>query len=164
MAVCAMHSSLLDQAIAYGQGSVNKAQMSMHMLGSMAQDDLFPFIKSAFAKHNGKEIFLTIEKLAEQSPDFHQVLEELIRILHKIAMTQVVPDAMTTEDQIVELCNDEFTPEDVQIYYQIALLGRRDLGLTPSPQQGFEMTMLRMLAFTANSPRSENISPPPCAD
>ena len=119
----------------------------------MAQEELLPLLQS-LAKQNGQELFLTIENLANEAPDFHQVLEELIRILHKIALTQVVPSAFATENHIVDLAN-EFTPEDVQIYYQIALLGRRDLGLTPSPQQGFEMTMLRMLAFTANSSKSE---------
>jgi len=135
--------SLLDQAIAYGHGAVNKAEV-YSMLGSMAQDDLLPLLE-ALATQNGSQVFKVIALLAERAPDFQQVLEELISILHKIAITQIVPDVLA-EEAMTTLAK-RFTPEEVQLYYQIALLGRRDLTLTPTPQQGFEMTMLRMLAF-----------------
>lgn len=150
--------SILDQAIAYGHGSVNKNDVNA-MLGSMAQDDLLPLLE-ALAAQNGKQLFNVIALLADRAPDFHQVLEELISILHKIAITQIVPDMASTEDIITEdmiaqnmiaQLAKRFTPEDVQLYYQIALLGRRDLSLTSAPQQGFEMTMLRMLAFKPQS-------------
>jgi DNA polymerase III subunit gamma/tau len=136
--------SLLDQAIAYGHGGVNQADVHA-MLGSMPQDDLLPLLE-ALAAQDGKHLFNLIAHLAERAPDFQQVLEELIHLFHKIAVTQIVPKALTTEDAILDLAK-RFTPEDVQLYYQIALLGRRDLALTPTPQQGFEMTLLRMLAF-----------------
>lgn len=136
--------SLLDQAIAYSQGHVNKSDVHT-MLGSMEQDDLLPLL-TAIATQNGKQLFENITHLAEYAPDFNQVLEELIGMLHKMAMAQIIPEA-AEEDDSLNLITKQFTAEDIQLYYQIALLGRRDLSLAPSPQQGFEMTMLRMLAF-----------------
>lgn len=135
--------SLLDQAIAYGHGAVNKKDIHA-MLGSMAQDDLMPLLEALAAK-DGKQLFALIGALAEQAPDFQQVLEELISIFHQMAIVQVLPDTATTE--AIKQLSKRFSAEDVQLYYQIALLGRRDLALAPTPQQGFEMSMLRMLAF-----------------
>lgn len=148
--------SLLDQAIAYGNGSVNKNDVSS-MLGSMAQDDLLPLL-FALAAQNGQQLFEITRQLATRAPDFSQVLDELASIFHKIALTQIVPDALSVDDAIGALAK-QFTPEDVQIYYQIVLLGKRDLSLTP-PQQGFEMTMLRMLAFKPNSDAAKQIVTP----
>jgi len=136
--------SLLDQAIAYGHGSVNKNDVQT-MLGSMAQDDLLPLIEALAAK-DGRIIFAQISHLAEHAPDFQQVLEEFINLFHRIAIAQIVPET-ASEDAAITALLTRFTPEEVQLYYQIALLGRRDLALSPSPQQGFEMIMLRMLAF-----------------
>jgi DNA polymerase-3 subunit gamma/tau len=136
--------SLLDQAIAYGQGAVNKNEVNI-ILGSMAQDDILPLLQ-AIATHDGSHLFNNIALLAERAPDFQQILEDLISILHQIAINQIVPNTLHLEESITLLAK-QFTPEDVQLYYQIALLGKRDITLTPSPQQGFEMTMLRMLAF-----------------
>jgi len=135
--------SLLDQAIAYGHGSVHTADVHT-MLGSMAQDDLKPLLEALAAK-DSSALFTNVSTLAEKSPDFQQVLEELINLFHQIAIAQIVPET-AADDTIKSLCK-QFSAEDVQLYYQIALLGRRDLALTPSPQQGFEMSMLRMLAF-----------------
>lgn len=148
--------SLLDQAIAYGHGSVNKTDVNT-MLGSMAQDDLLPLLH-ALAAQNGKELFSVIAALAERAPDFQEVLDELISMLHKIAITQIAPDALPAEDAIQQLAK-QFAAADVQLYYQIALLGRRDLALTPTPQQGFEMAMLRMLAFQPNPSASKTVTP-----
>lgn len=145
--------SLLDQAIAYGNGCVNKEDVH-NMLGSMAQDDLLPVLM-ALANQDGKMVFAHITQLAERAPDFEQVLEEMISVFHKIALAQIVPETLTAEDDLAALL-PLFTPEDVQLYYQIALLGRRDLALAPSPQQGFEMTLLRMLAFKPTISASDN--------
>ncbi|EKD69960.1 MAG: hypothetical protein ACD_46C00687G0003 [uncultured bacterium] len=140
--------SLLDQAIAYGNGAVNQADVN-NMLGCMAQDDILPLLEK-LAERNGETLFATIKQLAERAPDFKQILEEMISMLHKIAIAQIVPNAIAIEPNIAALAN-QFTPEDVQLYYQIALLGRRDLAYSPSAQSGFEMTMLRMLAFKPNA-------------
>lgn len=136
--------SILDQAIAYGQGQVNNDEVNA-MLGSMAQEDLLPLLQ-ALADQNGNDLFQSIQQLSQRAPDFQQLLEELISAFHAIAIAQIVPDAKTTDAILLPFCQ-AFKPEDVQLYYQIALLGRRDLSLCPSPQQGFEMAMLRMLAF-----------------
>lgn len=150
--------SLMDQAIAYGHGAVNKNDVNA-MLGSLAQDDLIPLL-SALADQDGKAMFSFIEQLAERAPDFNQVLEELISIFHQMAIVQIVPEAKTATEEVIEL-SKRFAPEDVQIYYQIALLGRRDLALAPQPQQGVEMTMLRMLAFKPCAMGNEKTSMTP---
>lgn len=136
--------SLLDQAIAFGQGTIT-AHDTDAMLGSIAQDDLLPLLE-ALALQDSKKAFAILTLLADCSPDFNQVLEELISLFHQIAIIQIVPDTATTDETLLQLAKN-FAPEDVQLYYQIALLGRRDLAIAPSPQQGFEMTILRMLAF-----------------
>ncbi len=135
--------SLLDQAIAYGHGAVSTAEVK-NMLGSMAQDDVMPLMQ-ALAAQDGNQVFAAIADLAERAPDFQQVLEEMISVLHKVAVTQIIPDR--TQEADIAALTKQFSPEDVQLYYQIALLGRRDLAHAAQPQQGFEMTMLRMLAF-----------------
>ncbi|MBV9576557.1 MAG: DNA polymerase III subunit gamma/tau [Gammaproteobacteria bacterium] len=137
--------SLLDQAIAFGHGSVKNDDINA-MLGCIGQNDLLPLLEALAAK-DAKTLFAIVANLAEHTPDFQQVLEELIGLLHHLALAQVVPEVRTIDNTLVLLAK-RFTPEDIQLYYQIALLGKRDLPLTPTPQQGFEMTMLRMLAFT----------------
>ncbi len=136
--------SLLDQAIAYGHGKVTHDEVK-NMLGSMAQDDVIPLIE-ALAAQNGSGVFAAIAALAERAPDFQQVLEEMISLFHKLAIAQILPETLKNNPDAVRLAK-LITPEDVQLYYQIALLGRRDLAHAPVPQQGFEMTLLRMLAF-----------------
>lgn len=135
--------SLLDQAIAYGHGSVN-ANDVRSMLGSMAQEDILPLV-DALAAQDGTQLLAAIAHLAERAPDFQQVLEEIISLFHKIAILQVIPTAKM--DDAVTALAKRFSAEEVQLYYQIALLGRRDLAYAAVQQQGFEMTMLRMLAF-----------------
>jgi DNA polymerase-3 subunit gamma/tau len=149
--------SLLDQAIAYGHGQVNKTEV-YSMLGSMAEDDLLPLIHTLAAK-NGSEMLAAINRLAESSPDFGQLLEEVIGIFHKLAIAQIVPDTLANHVALQPLVT-QFTAEDIQLYYQMALLGRRDLAITPSPQQGFEMTLLRMLAFKPAAPVEPNLRSP----
>jgi DNA polymerase-3 subunit gamma/tau len=148
--------SLLDQAIAYGHGKVTRPDVTA-MLGSMAQDDLLPLL-DALALADGSRVFTLIGHLAERAPDFQQVLEELISIFHQIAVFQIVPDSIPDAEGIAALAS-RLSPQDVQLYYQIAMLGRRDLALAPSPQQGFEMTMIRMLAFQTDTATVTQIKP-----
>jgi len=151
--------SLLDQAIAYGQGGVKNADVHT-MLGSMSQDDLLPML-AALAAQDGKQLFALITNLAEHAPDFQSILEEWINLLHQIAIAQIVP-AVATQAATIQQLAKTFTPEEIQLYYQIALLGRRDLAFAPSPQQGFEMTMLRMLAFKPSiAPTKTTTAPAP---
>lgn len=146
--------SLLDQAIAYGRGTVNANEVHT-MLGNVAQDDLMPIL-FALATKNGQQLFEITNHLATRAPDFSQVLDELANIFHQTALTQIVPNAVKVNEAITALAK-QFSPEDVQIYYQIALLGKRDLQLT-HPARSFEMTILRMLAFKPASETEKKIT------
>jgi len=136
--------SLLDQATAYGHGAVSKAEV-YSMLGSMDEENLLPLL-DALISQNGSQLFSAIAELTESAPDFQQLLEEFISLFHKIAIAQIVPETLTADAAFAPFVK-RLSAEEVQLYYQIALLGRRDLPLASTPQQGFEMTMLRMLAF-----------------
>jgi DNA polymerase-3 subunit gamma/tau len=135
--------SLLDQAIAYCSGQISDADVRQ-MLGNVEQDYIFRLL-NALADHDGKKLLSEIALLSEQAPDFDQILENLLSVLHQIAAAQAVPDQQA---EIITQLASRLSAEDVQLYYQIALIGRRDLPLAASPAQGFEMLLLRMLAFT----------------
>jgi DNA polymerase-3 subunit gamma/tau len=135
--------SLLDQTIAFCNGNITTAD-TRHMLGNIEQDGLFRLLH-ALADNNGKKCLAEITHLAEQAPDFDHVLEDLLSLFHQISIKQLIPDS-TQQPEINDLAK-RFSAEDVQLYYQIALIGRRDLSLAPHPQYGFEMILLRMLAF-----------------
>lgn len=145
--------SLLDQTIAYCGANITAAE-TRNMLGSIEQDAVFRLL-DAIADNNGQTLLNEITSLSEHAPDFTQVLEELLSILHQISIAQVIPDHIDTNEQVKNLAK-RITAADTQLYYQIALIGRRDLSLAANPQQGFEMIMLRMLAF---HPIAENITP-----
>ena len=140
--------SLTDQAIAYGEGSVTEEQVNA-MLGTMNRGHLFR-LAGLMAQGDASAILRDVATVAEHSPDYDEILQGLLHIWHKAALTQLVSDAVdnTEGDQaaIMELAN-AMTPEDLQLYYQIGLQGRNDLALAPEPRQGFEMVLLRMLAF-----------------
>lgn len=140
--------SLLDQAIAFGGGAVNDAEVR-DMLGGIAREHVFGLLESV-AGGDARATLEAVGKVSEQAPDFEGVLDELISLLHQVAVAQIVPDALDTVESDtarIRSLADQLAPEDVQLYYQIALLGRRDLPLNPNPQAGFEMVLLRMQAF-----------------
>ncbi len=141
--------SLLDQSIAFCRDNITTAD-TQRMLGSVEQDTLFHLL-DALAKQEGKQLLNEMTTIAQKAPDFNQLLEDLLSILHKISITQIIPDANDVHEKIKEF-SQRFSPEDIQLYYQIALIGRRDLAFAPNPQQGFEMVMLRMLAFKPITP------------
>lgn len=149
--------SLLDQAIAYCGERLTAAEIQQ-MLGTVEQEAIFRLL-SALADRNGPQLLQEITQLAEQSPNFSQILEELLSILHQLAIAHVLPPTVERIQQLIS----RFTAEDVQLYYQIGLIGRRDLTLAPTPQQGFEMTLLRMLAFHPVSSASIPNAPAPVA-
>jgi DNA polymerase-3 subunit gamma/tau len=140
--------SLLDQAIAYGSGKVETDEVRS-MLGSIEQDHVVDLL-NLLAEENAPGLLKRITQLAELSPDFEGILAELISTLHRIALAQTTPeaidDSLGDRDQILALA-EKLSPEDIQLYYQIGLIGRRDLPLAPDARGGFEMVLLRMLAF-----------------
>ncbi len=146
--------SLLDQAIAFCAGNVKSTETRM-MLGCMDQDVIFHLL-DALAKSNGSQLLTEITELAQHGPDFNQVLEDVLSTLHQISIAQIVPDARAYSEQIQQFAKT-FSAEDIQLYYQIGLIGRRDLPFAPSAHQGFEMMMLRMLAFhPVVAPQTQN--------
>ncbi|OAD19048.1 DNA polymerase III, subunits gamma and tau [Candidatus Thiomargarita nelsonii] len=138
--------SLLDQAIAYGAGNLSSEDVGS-MLGSLDQNVVLELIKG-LAANDAPGVLQQISQLAEQNPDFVTVLGDMLSLLQQIALAQVVPATVEAPDgeAILQLAK-QLSPENVQLFYQIALLGRRDLPLAPEPRGGFEMLMLRMLAF-----------------
>ncbi len=140
--------SLLDQSIAYGGGSVLESEVRA-MLGTIEQGHVVE-LAEALAGGDAQAVLERIHSLAEQSPDFAGVLAELISLLHRVALAQVVPaavdDSLGDRDAVLRLAG-ALSPEDVQLFYQIGLIGRRDFPLVPDPRSGLEMVLLRMLAF-----------------
>lgn len=141
--------SLLDQAIAFGGGIVSEAE-TRAMLGTIEQEHVIELV-SALADQDPQPIFAKVEQLSEFSPDYAGLLNEVITLLHRIALAQTIPEAIDDtygdRDAVIELAN-RFDAEELQLYYQIALIGRRDLPLAPVARSGFEMVLLRMLAFS----------------
>ena len=140
--------SLLDQAIAYGAGAVRAAEVRA-MLGTIERGQVFALLEAAHAG-DGAKLMAEVDRLAEFSPDFAGVLDEIAGALHRIQLKQLV-DVQATEqrgdDVPVAALGAAMAPEEVQLFYQIAVTGRRDLPMAPTPRAGFEMTLLRMLAF-----------------
>jgi len=140
--------SLLDQSIAFGGGRVTTDEVRT-MLGTISRDLCLNLLQ-ALARLDGPGLLDEVARIAELTPDFAGVLQELIGLLHRIALYQEVPATLGEEDpdggRITELAA-QIAPEDVQLFYQIALQGQQDLALAPDPRAGIEMVLLRMLAF-----------------
>ncbi len=140
--------SLTDQAISFGDGKISEADVSS-MLGAIDQRKVYEILY-ALAENDGSKILQCVDQMAEQSPDYADALANLINVLHRLAVAQVLPEAIDNtfgdRDDVLKLAQ-QFPGEDVQLFYQTALLGRRDLPLAPDPRGGFEMVLLRMLAF-----------------
>jgi DNA polymerase-3 subunit gamma/tau len=138
--------SLLDQAIAYTGGRLEDASVAA-MLGSVDRTRVGAVL-GALADADGARLMAEIGELAEFSPDWASVLDAIADALHRVQVRQLVPDAAVEADGVdVDALADAVQPELVQLWYQMALGGRRDLPYAPSPRAGFEMTVLRMLAF-----------------
>jgi len=139
--------SLLDQAIAHGGGTL-RADDVRAMLGTIADNDVGALLR-ALADGDGKALMIEAERIAGLSPDFAVVLEQLATALHRIQLRQLVPDFAgdEAEREVLDELAGKIDPADVQVWYQFALNGRRDLPLAPDVRSGFEMTLLRMLAF-----------------
>ena len=136
--------SLTDQTIAYGQGKLMHADV-VGMLGVVGHDEVTALLE-AIAEGSASKAMDISAQLAERNNDFADVLRELLEALHKMAV-----------DQAVNGADSLFDAEEVQLYYQIVLVGLRDIEIAPDPRSGFEMTLLRMLAF---APKPDSSVPP----
>jgi DNA polymerase-3 subunit gamma/tau len=138
--------SLLDQAIAFTGGKLDEAAVNA-MLGTVDRARVGELLE-ALAAGDGAALMARVEELAAYSPDYGHVLEDLATALHRIQLQQLVPGAASGDGRVdVAGLAGRLSPELVQLWYQMAISGRRDLGLAPSPRTGFEMSLLRMLAF-----------------
>ncbi|WP_019530208.1 DNA polymerase III subunit gamma/tau [Dasania marina] len=152
--------SLTDQAIAFGSGSLSETDVRQ-MLGTIDQHFVVDVLRGLMA-HDGAQVLASVDKLSQFAPDYSGALEEMLTLLHRIAIAQVVPGAIDNSHGDAELIGElarSITAEDIQLFYQMALVGRRDLSLSPDPRSGFEMLMLRMLAFKpAGVPQASEVT------
>jgi DNA polymerase-3 subunit gamma/tau len=141
--------SLLDQAIAYGGGALHADDVRT-MLGSVARGQVLGVL-DALAAGDGGRLLAECTQIASYSPDFGGVLDDIASVLHRLQLIQLIPgyrpEEESEDDGSLSKLAEGITPEDVQLYYQIATSGRRDLALAPDARTGFEMALLRMLAF-----------------
>jgi DNA polymerase III subunit gamma/tau len=140
--------SLLDQAIAYCGGDVLEEPVGV-MLGTIDRQHVSALL-TLLASGDAQGLLSAVAEIDEQFPDYSRLLDDLSRSLQRIAVYQVVGatdlEEELSEDELADL-SQQIAPEDVQLFYQTVLLGRRDLHLAPDPRSGVEMTLLRMLAF-----------------
>lgn len=139
--------SLLDQAIAFCNYEITPLKIEQ-MLGSIQTVYFYRLVDAICAK-SAQQVFTAIDEIAQHTADFGQVLDELLSVLHQMAVVQLIPEVVTDFVDVEKLQQwaNALTPAEVQLFYQIALMGRRDLLHAPSAQTGFEMVLLRMLFF-----------------
>jgi len=141
--------SLLDQAIAYGGSSVNEKDVR-GMLGAIDQSYLFELLQSLIAQ-DGPSLMAQAKRMEQRSLSFDAALNDLANLLQQIAVAQTVPQSIAADHPERGLLLDlagKMAADELQLYYQIAILGRRDLGLAPDEFAGFTMCLLRMVAFS----------------
>jgi DNA polymerase-3 subunit gamma/tau len=156
--------SLLDQGIAHSGGELHEADIRA-MLGTIDRDYVYTVIEALIGK-DPQAVLNAVRVIAEQVPDFNYVLGELLSLLHAIAVRQLVADKIDTVDiDESRLANyaQRLNCADVQLFYQIGLMGRRDMSLAPDPRTGFEMTLLRMLVFIPASGNGQEKAAPTTA-
>jgi DNA polymerase III subunit gamma/tau len=148
--------SLLDQLIAFGGGSAREAE-ARAMLGTVSRDHVVR-IAELLARADTAGLLQCAAALEEFAPDYAQVLDQLAALLVRVGLRQALSDYAGDElyePQLLERLAGTLAPEDVQLYYQTAITGRRDLPLAPDPRSGFEMTLLRMIAFRPSGESSD---------
>jgi DNA polymerase-3 subunit gamma/tau len=152
--------SLLDQAIAYGAGRIVDEDVAQ-MMGSVDHAHIAHIIE-ALAAEDAMRLLDIVRELTAQARDFERVMEELAEVLHRMALLQLVPDYRDPERsdwESVQSLAGQLSAEDVQLFYQVAVQGKRDLGLAPDPRTGLEMSLLRMLAFRPASAGAVSSAP-----
>ncbi|MDG1066736.1 MAG: DNA polymerase III subunit gamma/tau [Luminiphilus sp.] len=140
--------SLTDQAIAYGSGQLQEADVR-DMLGTVDRGRVLELL-ARVAAGDAAEILACVDAIAEHAPDYASTLEEIISLLHQLTLAQMVPDSVSgdtlEENKIRELAGI-LSLDEAQLFYQFAINGRRDLPVAPDPRIALEMTLLRMIAF-----------------
>ncbi len=157
--------SLTDQAIAHGGGKLSETELST-MLGSIDRSWIIA-ICQALAERDSSQVLAQVALLAEHAPDFGAALSEMLSVWHRVAIAQVVPEAADNslgDQQMITSLATSLGREEVQLYYQICLLGKRDLALAADPRSGFEMVMLRLLAFQPAPEMAMKPMPVPAVD
>jgi len=153
--------SLMDQLIAFAGGKLTEAN-TRSMLGTIDRGHVTRIL-DALSRQDGPGVLAQVQELDRDAPDYDGALVELSAFLQRIAVVQIVPDAADQDEEFdaeaLSRLAKALSPEDVQLYYQIALGGRRDLSLAPEPRVGFEMTLLRMLAFRPESTAADSAAP-----
>jgi DNA polymerase-3 subunit gamma/tau len=148
--------SLTDQAIAFGNQTLNSSDVST-MLGTIDQGDIARLVDALVAE-DGPALLSEIQRISEFAPDYSIILADLLSLFHRVTMEQVVPgsaDNSLGDAAMVQSLARQVSAEDAQLFYQAALMGRKDLAVTPDARMGFEMTLLRMLAFRPGSDRRQ---------
>ncbi|ULQ45789.1 DNA polymerase III subunit gamma/tau [Flagellatimonas centrodinii] len=139
--------SLLDQAIAFAGGAAVQGDAVDALLGTATRAVLWPLLQ-ALVSDDRDTLAAQFGHLEALAPDYAALLDEMALVLQRMAVVQLLPQARSDDDEAELLALAETTdPETLQLYYQIVVLGRRDLTWSPDPRIGFEMTVLRMLAF-----------------
>ncbi len=140
--------SLTDQAVAFGGGALNEADVRA-MLGTVDRGRVLDLVEAVIAGAP-ETVMQGVAAIAEHAPDFAATLDELISVFHQMTVAQMVPDGIDTtwseQQRIVDLAQ-QLTIDDTQLFYQFAMNGRRDLLITQDQRIGLEMTLLRMIAF-----------------
>ena len=140
--------SLTDQSIAFGAGAISENDVRV-MLGTIDLGLVYEIL-IALVAGDGLALLNNVADLAQFSPDYNNVLGDIVSLLHRVAIAQTVPAAldnsMGDKEQVSQLAK-QLSAEDVQLFYQIALMGRKDLPFVPDAREGLEMTLMRMLAF-----------------
>src|SRR5271165_628646 len=152
--------SLLDQLITFGGGTLSELA-ARSMLGTIDRSHVTRILE-ALARGDGAQLLAHVRDLDRDAPDYDRALVELAAFLQRVAIAQTVPEAVQDDEEFeaetLLRLGKVMSPEDVQIYYQIALGGRRDLAMAPEPRAGFEMTLLRMMAFRPEAAAAQEVS------
>ena len=143
--------SLLDQSISYGNGSVTSKDIKA-MLGLVHHDDIISLAQHLF-NQDAKAVIEFVRELAHRGENLTNALKDLSSLFHQISLVQIVGGENPAD---VQTLASQISNQDLQIFYQMAINGTRDMSLAPSEQIGFEMTLLRMLAFHSDVSGSQN--------
>ena len=150
--------SLLDQCIAFAGGGAVEGEAVEALLGTAGRALLWPLLQALLSDDRAR-LASQLAQLEGMAPDYAALMDELAMVLQRMAVVQLLPEARSDDDEADLLALAETAdPEQLQLYYQIVVLGRRDLAWSPDPRIGFEMTVLRMLAF---QPDGETSAAPP---